>query len=110
MVFCRQIGASPEVPSQPGIQLNEVIDHTMASHTTETQGTRQTVLAPRRDKCATSTSVWFAYVGTQAQSNGHSQGFVTQSHATGSDRKRVKPVSGVLSFNGPPSGLVMFLC
>src|SRR6218665_1955941 len=32
----------------------------MSSHTTETQGTRQSVLAPRRDKCATSTSVWFA--------------------------------------------------
>src|SRR6218665_814879 len=27
---------------------------------------------------------------------GHSQGLVTQSHATGSDRKRVKPVFGVL--------------
>src|SRR6218665_1010463 len=80
----------------------------MASHTTETQGTRQSVFAPRRDKCATSTSVWFAYVGTQAQSNGHSQGLVTQSQATGSDRKRVKPVSGVLSCKGPPSGLGMF--
>src|SRR6218665_1839939 len=74
----------------------------MSSHTTETQGTGQSVLAPRRDKFATSTSVWFAYVGTQAQSNGHSQGLVTQSHATGSDRKRVKPVSGVLSCNGWP--------
>src|SRR6218665_2045331 len=81
----------------------------MAGHTTETQGTRQTVLSPRRDNCATSTSVWFAYVGTQAQSNGHSQGLVTQSQATGSDRKRVKSVSGVLSCNSPPSGLVMFL-
>src|SRR6218665_702192 len=73
----------------------------MSSHTTETQETRQSVLAPRREKCATSTSVWFAYVGTQAQSNGHSQGLVTQSHATGSGRKRVKPVSGVLNCNSP---------
>src|SRR6218665_3169405 len=81
----------------------------MAGHTTETQGTRQTVLAPRRDKCATSTSVWFAYVGTQAQSNGHSQGLVTQSHATGSDRKRVKPVSGVLSCNGSPSVIIIII-
>src|SRR6218665_2906628 len=80
----------------------------MSSHTTETQGTGQSVFAPRRDKCATSTSVWFAYVGTQAQSNGHSQGLVTQSQATGSDRKRVKPVSGVLSCNGPPSAWSCF--
>src|SRR6218665_2919527 len=78
----------------------------MASHTTETQRTRQTVLAPRTDKSATTTSVWFPFFGPQAQSNDHSQGLVTQSHdATGSDRKRVKPVSGVLSCNGPPSGL-----
>src|SRR6218665_169968 len=77
----------------------------MSSHTTETQGTRQSVLAPRRDKCATSTSVWFANVGTQAQSNCHSQGLVTKSHTTGSDRKRVKPFSGVLRCNSRNSYL-----
>ena len=89
--------------------VDEVVERTMTIHPIKTQRTRQSELPLAVTIPLASVRVWFAYIGTQVQSNCHYQGPINESHDTGSDRQKVKPVSGVLRCYSPPSGLVVFL-